>query len=91
MNEIQGRIHSIGDAVQATAKIKKALIIIETGDSFPQHIQFEAINTKIEKLASFFEGDHVKIKYFLAGRLWKDATGVEKCFTTLHLSDIEKC
>ena len=91
MNEVSGRIHAISDAVQVTEKLKKSLIVLETGDEYPQYIQLEVVNARIEKLAPFFEKDEVKIKYFLKGRLYTGPDGIEKCFTSLQLSDIEKC
>jgi len=91
MNEVTGMLHSISDAVQVTDKLKKTIVVLETDGEYPQFIQVEAINAKVEKLAAFFEGDRVKIKYFLKGRLYTGNDGVEKCFTSLSLSDIEKC
>jgi len=91
MLELTGKIHSISDAVTVNEKLKKVLMIIEMGTSYPQYIQVETINAKIEKLALLFPGDQVKIKFFLNGRLWTGNDGIQKCFTTLTLNEIEKC
>jgi len=91
MNEAIGKIYKVDDAVQVTDKLRKVLIVLEIGTSYPQYVQFEATNTKIEQLASFFEGDQVKVTFFLNGRRWTDTFGIEKYFNTLSLNTITKC
>ena len=81
--EITGKLIVQGDVVHVSDKFKKRTFVIETDDKYPQTIQFEAQQERVNTLENAKVGEWVEVKFNLRGRKWTNKEGVDMYFNTL--------
>ena len=82
-------ITKINDLRQVSDKFKLQTIWCETDDEkYPQTLEFQFSQDKVEMLEGLAEGMEVEIEYNLRGRKWTNNQGKEMVFVTL---DVWKC
>jgi len=84
--EIKVRCKSIGDTQQVSEKFKKRdlIVIEESNPNYPQVLQFQATQDKVNLLDELREGDEVTIHFNLNGREFtKD--GKTSVFNSLNI------
>ena len=84
--EITGVIHSIGEVQQVSATFRKREFVIkfEENPLYPQHIQFQLVQDRVELLDPYKVGDTISVTFNLRGRLWQNPTKGEQCFNSLE-------
>lgn len=83
--DITGEIHKMLPAQELKNNFTKRefVVLIDSGDQFPQYITFQLIKDRCEILDKFNEGDKVKIYFNLTGREWTSPEGNTKYFNSL--------
>jgi hypothetical protein len=66
--EITGTIKLINDTEVISDKYKKRTFVITTTDKYPQDIQFQASQDKVDILNGFKAGQSVTVSFNLRGR-----------------------
>lgn len=82
--ELNVKIHSIGETQNVSATFSKREFIVETQETYPQHLLLQVVKDKCNVLNNFKVGQLVNVSINLKGRLWTDKEGVEKCFNTIE-------
>lgn len=83
--EFNGTIVRIGETEIVSDKFqKRAFVVSDNHDQYPQNIQFELHQSKCDTIDSFKVGDAVKVSFNLRGRDWTDKDGQVKTFNTLQ-------
>lgn len=87
MSEIKGKVHEIGETIQATESLKKRELIIEYAENpqYKEYLKFEMINDKCSLVDSLKVGQDVEVFFNLRGRPWTDKTGKKSYFNSLQL------
>lgn len=81
--EITGTIYRIDQEESVSASFKKRLSIIKTEGQYEEFIAVEFQQDRCDLLDPYAVGNKVTVSFNLAGRLWTNQQGEEKCFTTL--------
>jgi len=87
--DIIGRIKKIGDT-QYIGNLTKAEVVITTDEQYPQQIMVEFINSGVNLLDNFVEGEPVKVSINLRGREWVNPQGETKYFNSIQGWRIER-
>lgn len=82
---ITGKIHVIKDVQQVSASFKKREFVVEyaTNPMYPQYVQFQLVQDKVEMLEAYNVGDTVKVEFDIRGREWESPQGEVKYFNSL--------
>lgn len=88
--EFTGSIYRIDQEEAVSASFKKRLAIIKTDESYPQFIAIEFQQDRVDLIDPYKVGDNVTVSFNLAGRLWSNPQGEEKCFNTIKCWKIQK-
>ena len=88
MSETTGKIKVIYDTQFVSDNFSKREFVITMGDTYPQHVMFQATQAKCSLLDNLKVGDEVKVNYNLRGREWNGPQGI-KYFNTLEAWKIE--
>lgn len=81
--ESTGKIKLIKDTQVVSEKFQKREFVIETLDQYPQVLLFELQGQNCDIIDSYSVGQEVVCSLNIKGRLWKNAEGVDKYFSTL--------
>lgn len=83
--QIIGKIHVIKDVQQVSASFKKREFVVEyaTNPMYPQYVQFQLVQDKVEMLEAYNVGDTVKVEFDIRGREWESPQGEVKYFNSL--------
>lgn len=73
--ELVGQIEEIFDEKQITAKLRKRSIVIKTNEKYPQHVEVEFVNDRINLLDAIAIGQQVTISFNVRGRKWAGPKG----------------
>ena len=88
--EIIGTVKTFTD-VEEYNNFKKAGVVIETDEKYPQILHVEFYNDSISKLMDKFAvGDVVSVKINIKGREWTSPSGETRYFTSLNGWEISK-
>jgi len=83
--EVQGKIKLIGDTQTiGTNNFRKRELVIVTAEQYPQSIQIEFIQDKVEELNNFQVGQDVIVHINIRGREWTNPQGEVKYFNSLQ-------
>lgn len=83
--EIEGKIKVINDTQEVGSKgFKKRTMVITTDEQYPQIIQIEFVQDKVDLLDKLTIGDMVKIHINLRGREWTNPEGEVIVFNTIQ-------
>lgn len=88
--ELQGTIKRIGDIQTFASGFQKAEMVLTTEEQYPQPIQIEFLQDKIDLLDKFKAGDQVKVSINIRGREWTSPQGEVKYFNSITGWRIEK-
>jgi hypothetical protein len=82
---IQGKIHAIMEVQQVTDTFRKREFVIEYADNpmYPQYIQFQLIQDRVDLVGGFQVGDMVDVSFNIRGRQWNSPQGETKYFNSL--------
>ena len=87
---ITGKIDKINATQQISDTFSKREFIIESGDKYPQFINFELVKDKVELIDNFKIGDSITVHFNVDGRKWTNPkTNEERCFNSLKAWKIE--
>lgn len=88
--ERTGRIHLIHDLKTISESFSVKTFILDLSlnedEKYDNYLQFELSNEYIALLENVKNGDNVKVKFYLQGRLYGDSN--DKCFNKLKAIDI---
>lgn len=81
--EIKGTIKKIGDIETFASGFQKRNVVVMTEEQYPQPIQIEFLQDKIDLPESHKEGDSVTVGINLRGREWTSPQGEVKYFNSI--------
>lgn len=81
-NSVKGTIKQIGQQV-TFGKTQKKSLILTTEDKYPQTLEIEFLNDKINVLQGYDQGEKVEIGINIRGREWTSPKNEVKYFTSL--------
>ena len=90
MFKIQGTVKVINPTQVISDRFSKREFVIETQDTYPQLVQFQATQDKCGLLDQFQVGEFVDVSFNLRGREWTSPQGEVKYFNTLEAWRIDK-
>ena len=90
MFKIQGTIKVINPIQVISERFSKREFVIETVDTYPQQILFQATQDKCSLLDNMQIGENVEISFNLRGREWTSPQGEVKYFNTIEAWRIER-
>lgn len=83
--KVDGLVKVIGETASFGEKgFRKRELVIQTEEQYPQYIQLEFVQDKVELLNTFETGDKVSVDINLRGREWTSPDGIVKYFNTLQ-------
>ena len=89
--KIQGKLTRKTDVQQITDTFKKREFVITTDEQYPQTINFEIIQDRVNLIDGFEPGEDIEVYFNLRGREWqKDANAEVRVFNSLHAWRIQK-
>ena len=89
--KIQGKLTRKTDVQQITDTFKKREFVITTDEQYPQTINFEIIQDRVNLIDGFEPGEDIEVYFNLRGREWqKDANSEVRVFNSLHAWRIQK-
>ncbi len=82
---VQGKLHKKFETKQITATFRKREFVIEYADNpmYPQYVQFQLIQDKVDQLEPFQEGQSISVDFDIRGREWTSPQGEVKYFNSL--------
>ena len=89
--ETTGKLHSIFDTKQVSAKFTKREFVVELADNpkYPQLVLFQLSGDRCSQLDGMRVGDEVRMEFSLRGREWRSPNGEVKYFNSLDVWKIE--
>ena len=90
MFKIQGTVKVINPTQVISDRFSKREFVIETQDTYPQLVQFQATQDKCGLLDQFQVGEFVDVSFNLRGREWTSPQGEVKYFNTVEAWRIER-
>ena len=83
--EVTGKVKVIGETETFGAKgFRKRNLVITTNEQYPQDLQLEFVQDKVDLLDNYKVGQNVKVGVNLRGREWINPEGVAKYFNTIQ-------
>ncbi|MBC2594889.1 DUF3127 domain-containing protein [Ruficoccus amylovorans] len=86
-NTVKGVVERIFEPEDVTDKFTKQRLWLKIGDKYPQIVEFEAANAKIECLQGVKPGTLVEIDFTLRGRTGQGKYS-DRVFNSVSLQDI---
>ena len=82
---IQGKLHKKFETKDITATFRKREFVVEYASNpmYPQYINFQLIQDKVDLLEPFQEGEMLNVEFDLRGREWTSPQGEVKYFNSL--------
>lgn len=89
--DITGEIHALFPLQELKNGFTKRefVVLIDSGEQYPQYITFQLIKDRCELLDKYKEGDKIKVYFNLTGREWVSPEGSIKYFNSLVVWKIE--
>lgn len=88
---VTGAVHKIGEVKNVSDSFKKRQLVIVTAERYPQYLNTELTQDKVDLLDSLKIGDKVELNINVRGREWLDpATGENKYFNSLDVWTLVK-
>lgn len=88
--ELQGTIKKIGDLETFNSGFQKKEVVLLTDEQYPQPINIEFLQDKVDILNGYKVGESVKIGINIRGREWTSPQGELKYFNSITAWRIEK-
>lgn len=84
MAKITGKIISIGNVVEVSEKFKKLEFVVETDEQYPQKLQLQFTQDKVDLMKYYKIGSVVDVNVNIKGREWTNQqTGELRYFMSL--------
>jgi len=83
---LSGKLHKKNDTQQIKDTFRKREFVIEFIDGnpmYPQYVNFQLIQDKVDLIEPFQEGQEVQVEFNLRGREWRSPNGEIKYFNSL--------
>src|SRR5687767_958852 len=92
MLTFKGTLKLLFDTQQVSEKFRKReFVMMETGSPYPQEIQFQLVQEKVELLEGYQPGDEIEVSFNLRGRAWTNPKdGVTRYFNSLDVWKISR-
>lgn len=88
---VTGTVHVIGEVKNVSDTFKKRQLVIVTEDRYPQYLNTQLVQDKVNLLDNLKKGDKVELNINVRGKEWPDpATGENKYFNTLDVWTLVK-
>ncbi|KQR95201.1 hypothetical protein ASG01_04955 [Chryseobacterium sp. Leaf180] len=88
--ELQGTVKKITEVQTFASGFQKREMVILTQEQYPQPINIEFLQDKINLLDSLNEGENVKVSINIRGREWVSPQGETKYFNSITGWRVEK-
>lgn len=88
--ELQGTVKKITDVQTFASGFQKREMVILTQEQYPQPINIEFLQDKINLLDALKEGENVKVGINIRGREWVSPQGETKYFNSITGWRVEK-
>ncbi len=88
--ELQGTIKKISDIQTFASGFQKREMVILTEEQYPQPINVEFLQDKVDLLNTYKEGDKVKVSINIRGREWTSPQGEVRYFNSITGWRLEK-
>lgn len=88
--ELQGTIKRIGDIETFNSGFQKKELILLTEEQYPQPINIEFLQDKVDILNAYKVGESIKVGINIRGREWTNPQGEVKYFNSITAWKIEK-
>lgn len=88
--EIAGTIKAITDIQTFASGFQKREIVVVTNEQYPQPINIEFLQDKVDLLEVYKIGDEVKVSINIRGREWTSPQGEVKYFNSITGWRMEK-
>lgn len=88
--ELQGTVKKISEVQSFASGFQKREMVILTQEQYPQPINIEFLQDKINLLDNVSEGENVKVGINIRGREWVSPQGETKYFNSITGWRIEK-
>ena len=88
--ELQGTVKKISEVQSFASGFQKREMVILTQEQYPQPINIEFLQDKINLLDNISEGENVKIGINIRGREWVSPQGETKYFNSIQGWRIER-
>ncbi|PQA91279.1 protein of unknown function [Chryseobacterium piscicola] len=88
--ELQGTVKKISEVQSFASGFQKREMVILTQEQYPQPINIEFLQDKINLLDNISEGENVKIGINIRGREWVSPQGETKYFNSITGWRVEK-
>jgi len=83
MSKLVGKIISIGEVQVVSEKFQKLEFVIETEDQYPQKLQVQLTQDRVEIMKFYKVGSVVEVNVNIKGREWINPQGEAKYFISL--------
>ena len=90
MFKIQGTVKVVNPTQVISDRFSKREFVIETQDTYPQQVLFQATQDKCSLLDQIQVGEFVDVSFNLRGREWTSPQGEVKYFNTIEAWRIER-
>lgn len=83
---LEGKLHKKFDTQQIKDTFRKREFVIEYVEGnpmYPQYVNFQLIQDKVDMIEPFAEGQSLKVEFNLRGREWRSPQGEIKYFNSL--------
>ena len=81
--ELSGQVIKKFEIETFASGFQKQNIVVKTEDQYPQEIQIEFTQNKIDLIEKINVGDHVTVSFNVNGRSWTDPKGEVKYFNSI--------
>jgi len=86
---VKGTVVKVSETEQVTDSFKKRTLLLKTKGDYPQEIEFEFVQNRVDLLDSVVEGADATVFFNLKGRTWEKAGQEPRVFTSLQGWKIE--
>jgi single-stranded DNA-binding protein len=82
---VEGKLYKKFDTQQIKDTFKKREFVLEYTDNpmYPQYVNFQLVQDKVDMIEPFQEGQTLKVEFNLRGREWRSPQGDMKYFNSL--------
>ena len=86
---ITGLLHAFGPTIQVSEKFRKRDFVLNTEGDYPQYIQFQLTQDKVNEIEKFAKGQAMTVHFNLRGREYVK-NGENKYFNTLEAWKLDR-
>jgi len=80
---VKGKLKRVGE-VQTIKDFTKRTFVIETGEQYPQSLEFQLTKDRVDIIEVYKLGNEIEVHFNLRGRDWTNPQGEIKTFNQLE-------